>query len=77
MKKRETILGILGLIIIIVVVGFLIYIIKNAFIIMAQTASKLDAVVIVALITGAVSIIGVVLSSIVAKYLEYRQSINL
>lgn len=34
----------------------------------------MDAVIIVALITGAVSILGVVLSSIVAKILEYRQN---
>lgn len=39
-------------------------------------ASKLDAVVIVALITGAVSITGVILSSIVAKSIEYKKSRN-
>lgn len=76
MKKRETLLGILGLIIITAFVFFLIFVIKNAFLMIAHIASKLDAVVIVALITGAVSIIGVVLSSIVAKYFEYRQSIK-
>ncbi len=37
-------------------------------------ASKLDAVVIVALITGAVSITGVILSSIVAKRIEHKKS---
>lgn len=37
-------------------------------------SSKMDAVVIVALITGAVSIIGVIISSIVAKSLEYRKA---
>ncbi|CDA79106.1 hypothetical protein [Negativibacillus massiliensis] len=36
--------------------------------------SKLDAVVIVALITGMVSIVGVVISSIVAKFIEYRKN---
>ena len=40
----------------------------------SQTLPKMDAVVIVALITGAVSILGVVLSSIVAKALEYRRT---
>lgn len=37
-------------------------------------ASKLEAVVIVALITGTVSIIGVIISSIVAKRIEYKKS---
>lgn len=37
-------------------------------------ASDLDKVVIVALITGAVSIIGVIISSIIAKIIEYRKS---
>ncbi len=37
-------------------------------------ASTLDAVVIVALITGAVSIVGVIISSIVAKSLDYRKA---
>lgn len=40
----------------------------------SQTLPKMDAVVIVALITGAVSILGVVLSSIVAKAAEYRRT---
>ena len=40
----------------------------------SQTLPKMDAVVIVALITGAVSILGVVLSSIVAKAVEYRRT---
>lgn len=39
-----------------------------------EIASKLDAVVIVALITGSVSLIGVVLSSVVAKCIEYKKS---
>lgn len=39
-----------------------------------EIASKLDAVVIVALITGGVSLIGVVLSSVVAKCIEYKKS---
>ena len=40
----------------------------------ASLASKLDAVVIVALITGCVSIVGVLISSIVAKRIEYKRS---
>ena len=38
-----------------------------------EAVSKLDAVIIVALITGGVSITGVVLSSIISKILEYKQ----
>lgn len=41
---------------------------------MLTTVSKLDAVVIVALITGAVSIVGVVISSVGAKYIEYKKN---
>ena len=41
---------------------------------MSSTASKLDAVVSVALITGCVSVLGVIISSIVAKALEFRRS---
>lgn len=37
-------------------------------------ASKLDAVVIVALITGAVSILGVIISSIISKSIEYKKA---
>lgn len=40
---------------------------------LSEIASKTDAVVIVALITGGVSILGVVISSIIAKILDYRQ----
>ena len=38
--------------------------------------SNMDAVVTVALITGGVSIFGVVISSIVSKIIEYRQNIK-
>ena len=41
---------------------------------MSSTASKLDAVVSVALITGCVSVLGVIISSIVAKALDFRRS---
>ena len=41
---------------------------------MLKTVRRLDAVIIVALITGAVSIIGVVFSSIVAKYIDYQRN---
>lgn len=41
---------------------------------LSSLASKLDAVVIVALITGSVSIIGVLISSVIAKRIEYKRS---
>ena len=40
----------------------------------SDMASKMEAVVIVALITGMVSIIGVIISSVVAKIIDYRKS---
>lgn len=48
--------------------------ISNAASWLSSLASKLDAVVIVALITGAVSIIGVIISSITAKSIDYKKS---
>lgn len=41
---------------------------------LSTLSSKLDAVVIVALITGAVSIIGVFISSVVAKRIDFKKS---
>lgn len=41
---------------------------------LAKVVNDLDAVVIVALITGAVSIVGVIISSIVAKVIDYRKN---
>ena len=41
---------------------------------LSKMVNKLDAVVIVALITGAVSITGVIISSIVSKIIDYRKS---
>ncbi len=41
---------------------------------MTGVASKLDAVIIVALITGTVSIVGVIISSIVSKIIDYKKS---
>lgn len=41
---------------------------------LAEVVSKLDAVIIVALITGTVSLVGVIISSIVAKIVDYRKS---
>jgi len=41
---------------------------------LSSLSSKMDAVVIVALITGVVSIVGVIISSIVSKIIDYRKS---
>ena len=43
---------------------------------LSELSSKMDAVVIVALITGAVSLIGVVISSVISKSLEYKKARN-
>lgn len=40
----------------------------------SNMASKMDAVIIVAFITGTVSIIGVIISSIIAKIIDYKKS---
>lgn len=48
--------------------------IRSFFIWINQVASKMDAVVAVALITGSLSVLGVVISSIISKILEYRQN---
>lgn len=47
---------------------------SNLMVKIAEVTSNMDAVVIVALITGMVSILGVIISSIVAKVLEYRRN---
>lgn len=39
-----------------------------------ETVPKLDAVIIVALITGTISIVGVIFTSIIAKVVEYRKN---
>lgn len=43
---------------------------------LSKVVSNMDQVVIVALITGAISIVGIVISSIVAKIFEYRRARN-
>ena len=66
----------LGVIVLIIVIAlrFIINAISSAVIKIMQASSNVDAVIIVTLITGTVSIVGVVLSSIIAKILEYRQN---
>lgn len=62
--------------------GFLLYVagkyivigVKSGADLLASLTSKLDAVVIVALITGGVSIIGVLISSVISKRIDYKKS---
>ena len=56
------------------VIKFISHIVSSFVDWISTVATALDAVVIVALITGAVSIVGVIISSIVAKSLEYRKA---
>lgn len=56
------------------VIKFISHIVSSFVDWISTVATTLDAVVIVALITGAVSIVGVIISSIVAKSLEYRKA---
>lgn len=80
-KKHQVLNTISGLIIISVIIFVAIVILKvvldiicNFITVLSETASKLDAVIIVALITGSISLIGVIISSIVSKYIEYKKS---
>ena len=62
--------------------GFIIWIvlswlsnaIEKIYVLLKTIATTFDAVVIVAMITGMVSIIGVIISSVVAKFIEYRKN---
>lgn len=66
----------IGLVVFVVirVVGYVLASISSVILSFSQIASKLDVVIVVALISGTISIIGIVLSSIVAKGLEYRRA---
>ena len=79
-EKHPKLNTLLGLCLLIGIVIFAILLIKFVYNIamegiikLTEVASKLDAVVIVALITGLVSIVGVIISSIVAKIVDYRK----
>lgn len=81
-SKTDFIIGVAGLIVIFaggvisVYYGFKYIGIGLSIVInwLSAMASKLDAVIIVALITGAVSITGVIISSIIGKIIEYKKS---
>lgn len=63
-----------AIVIVYYVIKFISHIVSSFVDWISTIATTLDAVVIVALITGAVSIVGVIISSIVAKSLEYRKA---
>lgn len=73
---KDIIIGILTL----AIIGYIIVWLLGLFIGYVESfvnrLNNMDAVVIVALITGSVSILGVVISSIVSKIIEYRQNIK-
>lgn len=71
---KNIIIGILVLGIIVYIVVWLIGLFLGYVGVFVNRLSNMDAVVIVALITGSVSILGVVISSIVSKIVEYRQN---
>lgn len=73
---KDLIIGLLILGIIIYVTVWMLGLFLDYAISFANKLSNMDAVVIVALITGSVSILGVVISSIVSKVIEYRQNIK-
>ena len=80
--KLNTLIGLLLVLVIVACAAIAIYYgvqylgkgISNLTDWLSKIASKLDAVVIVALITGAVSITGVIISSIFSKTIEYRKA---
>lgn len=75
-STKDIIIGILTL----AIIGYIIVWLLGLFIGYVESfvsrLSNMDAVVIVALITGSVSILGVVISSIVSKIIDYRQNIK-
>ena len=80
-ERHPTLNFLLGLILLLILLATAVWILqyignqaKDFLNWLLTTVSKLDAVVIVALITGMVSIVGVVISSIVAKFIEYRKN---
>ena len=80
--RWNMLIGLLLLFLLLVIGIFLLYFIfkyiglglSNLVLWLTSLASKMEAVVIVALITGGVSITGVIISSIVAKSVDYKKA---
>ena len=81
MKKFKEIINVIYSLLIVAILFFFIYLlIKNIGILLVKGVEKIssitssmDSVVIVAIITGGISIVTVFISSIVSKFIEYRQ----
>lgn len=78
-KSRQRFYDFLAWVIVLALIGLIVagiyYGVKYGIVFLKEIA-KFDAVVIVALITGGVSLTGVIISSIVGKSLEYKKSRN-
>ena len=81
LEKHPKINTAIGVILLLVICGIIILLTRKAIKVLivgitklTEMASHLEAVVIVALITGAVSVTGVIISSIVAKIIDYRKN---
>lgn len=76
--KLNTLIGLILLVVICILslwfVKVLYNIAMNGILKLSAIASNLDAVVIVALITGLVSIVGVIISSIISKIVDYQKN---
>lgn len=62
----------IGLCLLLIVLNY----VKTFVLWLVSALSKVDAVIVVALITGSVSILGVVISSVIGKRIEYKKSRN-
>ena len=78
-------LGLAILVVMVATAGYLIWTVLSLLIgageqainLLKKIATTMDAVVIVALITGCVSITGVIISSIVSKIIEYQKIVRI
>lgn len=77
-NSKNTLLGVIILLLLLLIVIFILYYVIKAVVFgvtnLINIVSKFDVVIIVALITGSLSFIGVISSSIITKMLEYRKS---
>lgn len=76
--SKNIIIGCISLIVILIVglcvLKVIIQYVQELFLLITHLTSNVDAVIIVALITGSLSVLGVVISSVFSKVIEYRQN---
>lgn len=76
--SKNIIIGCISLVVILIVGLFVLKVIiqyvQELFLLITHLTSNVDAVIIVALITGSLSVLGVVISSVFSKIIEYRQN---